>query len=72
MFNIIHLVTKMNPRRCESDRTAQYTHTISVIKTSSLMFYEEVIILCPENHINTNSVSITQNLLQLKPLRYIK
>jgi hypothetical protein len=37
-------------------RTAQYTHPVSVIKTSQLMLYREIIAVCSEihtKHINT-------------------
>jgi hypothetical protein len=37
-------------------RTAQYTHTVSVIQTSQLMLYSEIIVVCSEihtKHINT-------------------
>jgi len=32
-------------------RTAQYTHNISVIKSSQLMLYTEIIAFCSEAHI---------------------
>jgi len=31
-------------------RTAQYTHSVSVIKTSQLMLYREIIAVCSEIH----------------------
>jgi len=33
-----------------SVRTAQYTHSVSVIKTSQLMMYGEIITVCSEIH----------------------
>jgi len=36
---------------CEDPvRTAQYTHCVSVIKTSQLMLYREIIAVCSEIH----------------------
>jgi hypothetical protein len=40
----------------DSVRTAQYTHSVSIIKTSELMLYREIIAVCSEihtKHINT-------------------
>jgi len=37
-------------------RTAQYTHSVSVIKTNQLMIYREIIAVCSQihkKHINT-------------------
>ena len=37
-------------------RTAQYTHSVSVIQTSQLMLYREIIAVCSQihtKHINT-------------------
>jgi hypothetical protein len=39
-----------------AERTAQYTHSVSVIKTSQLMLYSEIIAVCSQihtKHINT-------------------
>ena len=39
-------------------RTAQYTHSVSVIQTSQLMLYREIIAVCSQihtKHINTLS-----------------
>jgi hypothetical protein len=40
----------------KSYRTAQYIHSVSVIKTNQLMLYREIIAVCSEihtKHINT-------------------
>jgi hypothetical protein len=51
------------------DRTAQWTHSISVIETNQLMLYREIIAVCSEIHTKHINTRCGQNveLLNVKP-----
>jgi hypothetical protein len=56
---IIAVCSQIHTKHKYSVRTAQKTHSISVIKTSQLMLYREIIAVCSQihtKHINIPSV----------------
>jgi hypothetical protein len=57
---IIAVCSEIHTKHINANRTAQETHSVSVIQTSQLMLYSEIIAVCSEihtKHINTVSTA---------------